>query len=70
MQEFDKLVAAVTLAAALGLILLAALLAAAAWRAYRNAQFVLRHLVVILLALAALLVVPAVFLIASYLRSS
>jgi hypothetical protein len=69
MQEFDKLISAVMLAVAAGLILLTVMLGAAADRARRNAQLAARHLVAILFALIAFLVVPAALLILHFLQS-
>ena len=70
MQEFDKLIVAVMMAVAIGLILLAVILGAAAWRAHRNAQLALRHLILIVLVLMALLVASAAFLIVHFQSSA
>ena len=69
MQEFDKLIAAIMLAFAAGLLLLAVTLGAAADRARRNAQLITRQVVAIFLALIAFLIVPAAFLILRVLQS-
>ena len=68
-QEFYKLFVAFMFAVAGGLILLAVALGLAACRAHRNAQLATRHLIAILLVLAALLVGPAVLLILRFPRS-
>lgn len=69
MQEFNKLLVIFMWAVVCGLILLAAILGLAAWRAHRNAQLPPRQLIGVLLGLLVFLIVPALLLILYFPRA-